>query len=122
MGADGAEPRRITDSSTIGEWRPAWSPDSRSLIFESFISVPPRRLFIRDIDGGEAREIETFSIWNTWPAWPQEELILYAAPLEYDSDVPNKSPAHIYLQRLDTGEARQLTSGKGDDGRPSWTP
>ena len=106
----------------LGDWRPAWSPDGQSLIFESYPTVAPRLLHIQGLGDAEAREVETFSVWNMWPAWVTDELILYAASEEYNEDTHRGSPANLYLQNLQTEEVHQLTSGPGDDGRPSWRP
>jgi len=122
VNTDGSELRQITKRPSLGDWRPDWSPDGRSLIFESYPTVAPRLLYIQDLDDAEAREVETFSVWNMWPAWVTDELILYAASEEYDEDTYKGSPANLYLQNLQTGEVHQLTSGPSDDGRPSWRP
>jgi TolB protein len=122
ISADGSGLRQITTSPTLGDWRPAWSPDGRSLIFESFPTVAPRDFYTQALDETEAHKIETFSVWNMWPAWITDDLILYAASEEYDEDTHTGSPANLYLQNLKTGEVKQLTSGTGNDGRPSWSP
>jgi Tol biopolymer transport system component len=122
VSVDGTDARQLTDRPLVGDWRPAWSPNGQSLIFESFPSVAPRMLFIQDVDGGDARETPSFSIWNTWPFWVREDLILFAASEQYDSDIHQGSPANLYFQDLRTGEIYLFTSGAGDDGRPSWRP
>jgi len=122
VNVDGTELRQVTQRPLLGDWRPAWSPDGRSLIFESYTTVAPRLLHIQGLDDAEAREVETFAVWNTWPAWVTDELILYAASEEYKEDPDKRSPANLYLQNLQTGEVYQLTSGPDDDGRPSWRP
>ena len=106
----------------MGDWRPAWSPNGQTLLFESYSTVAPRQLYIQGLGRAEAYEIKTFSIWNMWPAWVTDDLILYAASEEYDEDTHQGSPTNLYLQDLKTGELRQLTVGPGNDGCPSWRP
>jgi Tol biopolymer transport system component len=122
INVDGSNLRQITFTPMSGEWRPAWSPDGQRLIFESFPSVAPRRLYTQSLNEVTAHEVQNFSIWNTWPTWVTEDVILYAAVEDYDPDSPREDEADLYLQNLQTGELEQLTSGPESDGRPSWRP
>ena len=120
INVDGTGLQQITQRPAVGDWRPDWSPNGDRLIFESFPTVAPRLLTIQAINTLEVKQVETFSVWNMWPKWVTETQILYTASVEYDDDTHKGSPANIYLQDLHTGKIYQLTSGSGDDGRPSW--
>ena len=119
---DGSSVQKLTDSPMLGEWRPAWSPGGEALVFESFPSVAPRNLYVQNLGDSQIHMIETFSVWNMWPFWVADDLLLYSASEDYNDDSHEGSPANLYLQNLGTGALRQLTSGPTEDGRPTWLP
>ena len=117
---DGTGLLRITDSPMAADWRPAWSPDGRELIYESSRVVYHRSLVVQDLDTGDTREVVTPFDLDYWPSWAYDDVILFAASEEYDENRQKPTPSHVYLKDTMTGELRQLTSGPGDDGRPTY--
>ncbi|MCS6852356.1 MAG: S9 family peptidase [Gemmataceae bacterium] len=70
---DGGEPRQLTNT-TKKDRHPRWSPDGRSILFESNRSGD-NQLWIIDIDGGEARQVTNIAteasngIWSPDGRW-----------------------------------------------------
>ena len=82
----GGEPKRLTTSPGADN-HPRWSPDGKSIAFNSSRSGS-RQVWILPVDGGEARQVTKLPIDANEPVWsPTGDRIAFAA-----SVYPGKTP------------------------------
>ena len=110
----GAEPRRLgahegDDSDPDWEDRPAWSPDSRHLVWlqagdDENIYYSPFQMEVGDTGTGETRPVARIDRWFYHPRWSPDGKALYAL-IEEDRST--------WLARIDpeTDKVDYLTSG-----------
>lgn len=113
--ADGSSPVRLTTNPT-GDFRPAWAPDGKHIVFSAFPSGPDGNvsLFIINSDGTGQRRLTYTNGSSDYAAWsPDGSRIAF----EYRSG--NTLPA-IRVVRVDGSDEQALTpTGCGN---PSWSP
>ncbi|HUG40829.1 MAG TPA: PDZ domain-containing protein [Longimicrobiales bacterium] len=108
------ERRTITLPSPTFYFTPAWSPDSRKVLFTD----TDLRLWVVDVASGRATHADTDAYMaperTMNPVWsPDSRWIAYAKRL------PSQFHAlHVYS--LQDGRARQLTDGLSDATSPAW--
>lgn len=113
--ADGAAPpREITLPKPTFYFTPAWSPDSKKLLFTD----AGLTLWVVDVATGKATEADrdTYMVpeRSMNPVWsPDSRWIAYAKRL--DSQL-----RAIYIYELGTGTVRQVTDGMADAVWPAW--
>lgn len=69
MPADGADPFQLTDLPTINHGRPAWSPDSQEIAYQTFDTTQPSSdpsIWVININSGRARLIAPVGIMPQW--------------------------------------------------------
>ena len=122
---DGASNRYLGDAS-LSRGSPAWSPTGRWLAmregpvsFENIVTVDPQ---------SEERRIVTSDPWgrHDWPTWsPDGGSIAYVemgvSPTHEHMGVYARG-ADIHVVDLADLSVRQLTSSRGFDGMPAWSP
>ena len=98
-----------------GDLSPSWSPSGRELAFASDRSGGPQ-IFLMSRDGTNVRRLTFEGDYNAAPVWsPRGNWIAYVC----------RTPKKEYKLCLITpdGQKRvQLTTGKGVDDSPSWSP
>lgn len=122
---------------------PQWSPDGGSIAFVSD-RVDKQQLFLLPVDGGEARQLtEVAQGVGGGFAWSPDgaKIAFTAAPAEEPVDL-NKEPYRvdrtvyrfdaigyldqtvqdIFVHDLASGETRQLTDDRSNNGNPRWSP
>jgi dipeptidyl aminopeptidase/acylaminoacyl peptidase len=99
----GGEGLRLT-SVPGGVTEPAWSPDSRSIVFVS--DVDPDR----PQDGYDPKK---------------DPMVRVVRRIRYRADTigwRGDAFRHLFVVDTGTGEVRQLTDGEGEDSSPVWSP
>ena len=87
----GGEPKRLTTSPGADN-HPRWSPDGKSIAFNSTRSGS-RQVWILPIDGGEARQLTRLPIDANEPVWsPTGDRIAFAASV-YPGKTPEETAA-----------------------------
>jgi TolB protein len=114
MDYDGENSFQLTTTQSIN-LMPAWSPDTRSLAFTSYMRGYP---FLYRLFPFERRPIQLLAGWpgiNSSPAWgPDGKSVLLTLSKDGNSE--------IYLLQIANGNARRLTTHGGIDTDPSWSP
>lgn len=117
-GADGSDPRQLTDRPELVGF-PAWAPDSRRLAVE--VRTGDRdQIAVIDVDAGQPElELVTDVEGRAWPfSWSPDGTRVAFAGLE-------DGRWNLYWVDVDTREMRQLTSFAQDGGYvryPFWSP
>jgi len=113
---DGSDARRLTHHPSI-DTSPCWSPNGREIAFTSDRSGAPQ-IYVMDADGLNLRRISFEGSYNDSAAWsPSSEFseIAWASRIE-------RGPFDIAVLNLKTNQVRQLTTGRGSNESPSWSP
>jgi TolB protein len=114
MDYDGAGVQRLTANQTIN-LSPAWSPDTRSVAFTSYMRGYP---YLYRLFAFERRPIQLLADFpgiNSSPAWSPDGRSV-AMTLTKDGN------PEIYVLNIAAGTFRRLTNHRGIDTEPSWSP
>jgi len=114
MDYDGVGAVKMTSTQSIN-LSPAWSPDTRSIAFTSYMGGYP---YLYRLFAFEKRPIQLlagYSGINSSPAWSPDGKAV-ALTLSKDGN------SEIYLLTVATGALRRLTSNAAIDTEPSWSP
>jgi tol-pal system beta propeller repeat protein TolB len=126
-GATWSRRTRLTQTPTVGDRAPAWSPDCTRLAFATAgstiapgppadpVTTEPGDIYVVD-RGGSARTRLTSSAANdTMPTWsPDGDLIAFASNRDGDSE--------IYVMTSGGTDIRRLTDNAVHDTEPAWSP
>jgi len=106
--ADGAtEPRRLTEgamSPDDGRFRPAWSPDGRSIAYVSYAAdYWHDDVWVVDVDTGQTRQLSTGLMASSTPVWSPDgtRIALFGTS---KSEYWYQDLAYIYLLDPETGD------------------
>ena len=114
MDYDGAGSAPVTSNQSIN-LSPAWSPDTRSLAFTSYMRGYP---YLYRLFPFERRPVQLLAGYlgiNTSPAWSPDGRSV-ALTLSKDGN------PEIYVLNVATGAFRRLTTHPGIDTEPTWSP
>lgn len=114
MSSNGSKRRNLT-KSVLNEWGPAWSPDGSLIAFNR-----TSQLYVMRPDGGGMRRIS--DVQGEYPAWsPDSRRIAFMSPSTETGSVrdPNYD---VFVVNVDGSELRRLTTWRGQDGWPDWSP
>jgi TolB protein len=106
MNADGTGVRRVTTLGSVSSF-PAWSPDGRSLAFQSD-RLGQLEIYTIGVGGGGLRRVTHDEAPDIQPAWTPE------------GDVSFSREGAIWLSS--DGEETRLTSSDDNDSAPAWRP
>ncbi len=108
MNADGAGIRQVTRLRHVSDL-PAWSPDGKTLAFQSNVRSGHFEIYTVALDGTRLRQVTTSATDVIQPAWaPDGRTIAFSRD------------GAIWAE--DGGTDTQLTSGKNNDSSPAWRP
>src|SRR5262249_39687863 len=111
---DGAGPVGVTANRAIN-MSPAWSPDTRSVAFTSYMGGYPYLYRLFPFERRPVQLLAGFSGINTSPSWsPDGRAVAFTASRDGNPE--------IYLLTLATNTLRRLTSHPGIDTEPTWSP
>ena len=110
MNADGTGNRKLTDLRDVTTF-PAWSPDGKTLAFQSSVYGGHNDVYTVPLAGGTPKRI--FAVGgrgDSAPAW-----------------TPDRQRDHVlagrcFLVTITDGKEQDLTSGKNNDSAPAWRP
>lgn len=120
MDADGSNIRRLSYEQGVTNANPAWSPDGKSIAFES-CSADVCDIFVMDSDGTNVRQLTKAARMGNCenPDWsPDGTTIAFElGPRASDRD----GNYEIYLMNIDGANVRQLTHMAGRaEGTHKW--
>jgi TolB protein len=108
MNADGTGIRQVTRLRNVSSL-PAWSPDGRTLAFQSNLRGRRFEIYTVGLDGQGLRQVTHSGTDVIQPAWtPDGNAIGFVRDGAIWTD--------------EAGKEEQLTSGKDDDSSPTWRP
>jgi TolB protein len=110
--ADGSNLKRITDT-IMNYGQPAWSPDSRSLVY--YGGVHPMQLYIKSLDGGTQVKLSTTGEDAYEPSWSTGNKIAFSS--RPDGEVQND----ISVINADGKGKKKLTDGHFNYYNPGWS-
>jgi TolB protein len=119
--ATGVE-RRLTHDPAV-DTAPAWSPDSRSIVFSSNRGgLGAQQLFVMRRDGSDQRKLTDHPISyhnELRPSWSPDGATIAFVTDNRHTPIGN---SEIYLVDADGRNTRRLTNHFGHDDWPSWSP
>ena len=112
---DGSRMRNLTNSSTMSETSPAWSPSGRQIAYIS--GEKQGQIYIRDIDGSNLRRIVREGGDSDAVSWSPD-----GKWLAFHWKPRRSSNYDIFVADAASGIIRQITSGNGSNESPTWAP
>ena len=108
------EVQQISNVSKVDNAYPAWSPDSKQLVFQSTRFNGSWDLFIMDADGSNLIQLTSDSHDNYMPSWsPDGNHIAFVGTKTGNQE--------IYLMNLQSKVITNLTKHPAQDLHPYWT-
>lgn len=125
---DGANPQRLTVSKTANR-TPAWSPNSRSIVYYSSDGANQAVIHVLDLAEAlknpvpQAYDLTDGSAYESDPAWsPDGQWIVFISTRQGEQDGGINRTA-VYRMRIDGGDMQRLTtSNLWPREQPSWSP
>jgi hypothetical protein len=94
---------------------PNWSPDGRSIAFESAVDGDSE-IYVIDVDGSGLRQITDNEIHDEGPSWsPDGQRIVFTSG-------PGNLEGDIWVMKADGSGRTQVTHSPGRDESPDWQP
>ncbi len=114
--SDGTALKRLTDHPGI-DTSPCWSPTGREIAFTSDRTGAPQ-IYAMDTEGLNLRRISYEGSYNDSPSWSPSRQY---SELTYTSRI-ERGPFDIVVYDFQTKQTRQLTTGRGSNESPDWSP
>ncbi len=113
MDWDGESQWRLTATRNLA-LSPDWSPDGRSIVFQSYFKGPPG-LFLVPTAGGAPKEIPLSTELNASPSFaPDGKSIAFCGAVRGNPE--------IFVVNTDGSGLRRLTDNQAVDSTPRWAP
>jgi serine/threonine protein kinase/Tol biopolymer transport system component len=112
---DGSGLHAITndDADDLG---PDWSPEGTQIVFHTDVWGQPYEIALLDLNTLQVRRLTDNDDTNAFPTWsPDGTQIAYHAISSLNGVL------NIFVMRMDTGAARQITTGQSS-AFPDWSP
>lgn len=131
MGADGDDPRKLTDppqatdggGPTFNDSHPRWAPDGRSIIFNRDVDADDVEIFEIGVDGTGLRRLTRLPDWDTYPSIsPDGRHILWRRVTPEGGRSPSGRNSEIFVAERDGSDPRNISNHPDFDGYPSWLP
>jgi len=116
INADGTGLRRLTHHPGI-DTSPCWSPTGRELAFTSDRTGAPQ-IYAMDSEGLNLRRISYQGSYNDSPSWSPSRQY---SELAFTSRI-ERGPFDIVVYDFQTKQTRQLTTSRGSNEGPDWSP
>ena len=116
VNTDGSGLRRLTNHPSI-DTAPCWSPNGREIAFTSDRAGAPQ-IYVMGSDGLNLRRISYEGSYNDSSSWSPSRSyseITWASRIE-------RGPFDIVVYNFETQQVRQLTTGRGSNESPTWSP
>ena len=115
MDSDGRNRKNITNTSNSNEIFPDWSPDGRSLVFQSDRSGH-WNLYVMDADGRNCRQLTNTRADDYYPSWsPDGKKIAFCSFRD--------GHGQIYMMNVDGSQQRNLSVNNFHEiGPVIWSP
>ena len=118
--ADGSEPRQITGDMQGGQYSPSWSPDGRTLAFQS---ISDHQIWTIDVEGANLRRITGAGSYHN-PTWSRDGASMYVSKVgATDSHSTSKHSSHVNFSNMNLwripvagGPGAQVTQSGGVKG------
>jgi RTX calcium-binding nonapeptide repeat (4 copies)/WD40-like Beta Propeller Repeat len=123
--AQGAEPRRLTESPD-SQWSPAWSPDGRSLAYSASLSREQSGMFVTNVESGRTRQLTKIvssrnRVLEGLPAWaPDGSRLVFVRTVVFVRT--GRVETDLYVMRANGDKRRRLTRTRGGETAPAWSP
>jgi TolB protein len=111
MDSDGTAAKRVTGDSVAG-FRPAWSPNSRCLVYQSGLSLHDWIMLVK-LDGSEPVELVHAGSYPRWS--PDGTMVVYSV-------IHGEWNLEIHTLDLNTLQTSRLTYNNDHDANPAWKP
>ncbi len=112
MPASVGEPRLLVGDGTLLFSQPAWSADSRRIVFVSTRAGRPH-LWEIDVASERLRQITSGATWDMYPVTARDGRLAY---------VPFSHTVDLYALDVETGAEERLTAHSGDNWFASFSP
>lgn len=114
MGADGSDPRAVTNSNAPST-QPTWAPDDRSMIFVDTRVNRQEELFRIDVDGTDEQRLTSDAGRDYAPSWsPDGTTVVFASTRDGDDE--------LFTVQPDGSNPQPLTTNSVVDTAPEWAP
>ncbi len=114
-GADGSNPRQLTNTPFFINTSPTWSPDGKRIAFVSNRGGSPQ-VYLMSADGKEAKRLTFQGNYNQTPDWsPRGDLIAFTARDE-------RNAFDLFTVNVESGKVQRMTQDQGNNEEPTFSP
>jgi TolB protein len=111
MDANGANPTNITNSGSLTEFDPRWSPDGSLIAMMGGTDADPE-IYVVGANGSNPTNVSMSPNADRNPSWSSDGTMIV-----FDSD-----SAEVLAVPSTGGNVTDLTNQAGDDFQPVWRP